>query len=146
MKLNISKNKGILFNQTLPVTYRQKVECCLTLENHGCLIQSEGWYSIDASWSYDQITNALRDWFPKPFAYIDSRRRMDKPSRFPDWLVVNCSGLKFSIVEAGFPTGETLQAFKGRSKVGLNESHLWLGKYFSRQMFQNTTNLSLFCK
>ena len=141
IKLNISKGRGKMFDEMLPTNPTQKTQFRLRLENHGCLIQNPDGYSINASWTYDQVTDALRAWFPKPFQHIESRQKSKAKSEYPDWQVVNCSGCRFTvIIEANFPTGETLRSFKGCAKAGTNESHLWLGKYSSRQMFQIIAN------
>ncbi|KIM52476.1 hypothetical protein SCLCIDRAFT_11869 [Scleroderma citrinum Foug A] len=119
--------RGKMFDEMLPTNPTQKTQFRLRLENHGCLIQNPDGYSINASWTYDQVTDALRAWFPKPFQHIESRQKSKAKSEYPDWQVVNCSGCRFTvIVEANFPTGETLRSFKGRAKAGTNESHLWL--------------------
>ena len=105
----------------------------LSMLNHGCRVEDiRDGLAVDASWTYEQVTDALQRWFPKPFERIDSRRRAKgKESPLPDWQVVRSSNRRFElVVEANFPTGETLQRFKGRSKAGPNDSHLWLGKYF----------------
>jgi len=148
INLNISKGRGKLFDEMLPINPTQKTQYRLRLANHGCLIQSPDGYSINPSWTYDQVTDALREWFSKPFQHIESRQKSKAKSEYPDWQVVGCSGCRFTvIVEANFPMGETLQSFKGRAKAGTNESHLWLGKYSSRQI-QNIANpfLSFFRK
>ena len=148
IKLNISKGRGKLFDEMLPINPTQKTQYRLRLANHGCLIQSPDGYSINPSWTYDQVTDALREWFSKPFQHIESRQKSKAKSKYPDWQVVGCSSCRFTvIVEANFPMGETLQSFKGRAKAGTNESHLWLGKYSSRQI-QNIANpfLSFFRK
>lgn len=129
-------SKGNLLDQKLPGGYRQKAEFLIILQNHGCLVRTQSHeigYSIDTSWCHEEVTKALRGWFPKVFAHIDSRRelssqqRKDKTIVQPDWQVLNCSqGHNFSVVRESFPTGQTLAAFKGRAKAGTTDSHLWL--------------------
>lgn len=129
-------SKGNLLDEKLPGGYRQKAEFLIILQNHGCLIRTQAHeigYLIDASWGHEEVTQALRGWFPKVFEHIDSRRELSNQQRKgkavhqPDWQVLNCSqGHNFSVVRENFPTGQTLSAFKGRAKAGTTDSHLWL--------------------
>ncbi|KAI6002532.1 hypothetical protein EDC04DRAFT_2611845 [Pisolithus marmoratus] len=118
-------SKGCLLDQMLPGGYRRKAEFLITLQNHGCLIQTqqhESRYLINMSWSYEEVTTALQGWFPK----VQSQK--DKAALQPDWQVLNCSqGYNFSVVWESFPTGQMLSTFKGHAKAGTSDSRLWLG-------------------
>ncbi|KAI5988900.1 hypothetical protein EDC04DRAFT_2912378 [Pisolithus marmoratus] len=76
---------------------------------------------------------ALRGWFPKVFAHINSQRELpsqswkDKAALQPDWQVLNCSqGYNFLVIWGSFPTGQMLSTFKGHAKAGTSDSRLWL--------------------
>ncbi|KAI6103996.1 hypothetical protein EDD16DRAFT_275643 [Pisolithus croceorrhizus] len=92
-------SKGNLLDEKLPGGYRQKAEFLIILQNHGCLIRTQAHeigYLIDASWGHEEVTQALRGWFPKVFEHIDSRRELSNQQRKgkavhqPDWTNAFC--------------------------------------------------------
>jgi len=88
------------------------------LKNWLCFLDS-GPYSVDSSWTHEQVTTQLKTWFPQVFEYLDkkpSTSLCDKPL----WRLLSKEGKTFSVIEIVRPCGSDLFINKGRQKAGVD--------------------------
>ncbi|KAN0094640.1 hypothetical protein V8E55_002927 [Tylopilus felleus] len=107
------------------------------MKNRGCFITASSpsnGIAINAAWTFAEVNDQVRQWFPQVFAYLDSVRTRTRTSSkslhhttatHPEWLVLVRSGSQFSLVEVTEPNGSTLFENKGRCKASVADSMLW---------------------
>ena len=101
------------------------------MKNHGCYINDVT--MIDSTWTYEQTSAKIAEWFPQVFRHIHNHG-LDQQSSMtgdilPWWRLLSKSGNNLSIVEAVYPTGADLLQNKGRDKAAIADSQLWFGMY-----------------
>ncbi|KAF8121483.1 hypothetical protein EV363DRAFT_1397676 [Boletus edulis] len=102
------------------------------MKNRGCYIDEVT--TVDSTWTYEQTSAKLAEWFPQVFGYI-RQHKLDcqisgRGNILPWWRLLSKSGFSLSVVEAMYPTGADLLQNKGRDKAGVGDSQLWFGTYY----------------
>lgn len=86
---------------------------------------------VDSTWTYDQTTAKLAEWFPQISKYIhDNELHLQTAANgkvVPWWRLLVKTGYQLGVVEAVYPTGADLLKNKGRDKAGVSDSQLWFG-------------------
>ncbi|KAL4063649.1 hypothetical protein V8B97DRAFT_2026287 [Scleroderma yunnanense] len=90
------------------------------LEDHGCYIQRL--IQITITWTHEEVTGQICNWFPQVFAYFDNRQEWSTTNNpQPDWQLLIPGG------SAVCPNGVVLAHFKGCQKASVADSNLWFG-------------------
>ncbi|KAG6373518.1 hypothetical protein JVT61DRAFT_6156 [Boletus reticuloceps] len=99
------------------------------MKNRGCYIDEVT--SVDSTWTYEQTSTKLAEWFPQVFEYIRHHQLNIQTSGWgnvlPWWRLLSKSGFSLNVVEAVYPTGADLLQNKGWDKAGVGDSQLWFG-------------------
>ena len=102
------------------------------MKNRGCYIDEI--MAVDGTWTYEQTTAKLAEWFPHVYKYVRDNdldlQTSEKGDILPWWRLLVKSGYTLNIVEAIHPTGADLLKNKGRDKAAVADSQLWFGTYF----------------
>ena len=116
------------------------------MKNRGCYIDEVT--IVDGTWTYEQTTAKLAQWFPRVATYVHGRKLDQVVSKdgniLPWWRLLSKSGYSLDVVEAAYPTGTDLVKNKGRDKAGINDSQLWFGTYLHISIIMIATDLGLF--
>ncbi|KAG5649376.1 hypothetical protein H0H81_004219, partial [Sphagnurus paluster] len=81
------------------------------------------------SWTHEEVDNALRELFPKAFAYLDSLETPGPDDEFyqvPKWMLCVPESRRLQLVPEFQPTGANLHFNKGTSRAGYRESRLFI--------------------
>lgn len=108
------------------------------MKNRDCLISasvSSDGIAVNSEWTFAQLNDQVRRWFPHVFIYLDSvqalkSRKSSHKSTHPhsDWGMLVRSASQFTVLEVSEPNGSTLFENKGRWRAGVADSVLWFGK------------------
>ncbi|KIJ91135.1 hypothetical protein K443DRAFT_115487 [Laccaria amethystina LaAM-08-1] len=102
----------------------------------GLAHQDDNGTELQMDWSYEEVNDAFREFFPEIFDYLDSKlddrsdSDEDAVAVLPAWLLCLPSktpkGRRLMIVPNFAPTGNTLYFNKGTSKAGYSESFIFI--------------------
>lgn len=85
------------------------------MKNRGCYIDEVT--IVDGTWTYEQTTAKLAQWFPRVATYVHGRKLDQVVSKdgniLPWWRLLSKSGYSLDVVEAAYPTGTDLVKNKG---------------------------------
>jgi alkylated DNA nucleotide flippase Atl1 len=102
------------------------------MKNRGCYIDEI--VTVDSTWTYEQITAKLAEWFPHVFKHVRDNgldlQISEKGDNLPWWRLLAKNGRTINVVEASHPTGADLLKNKGHNKASIANSHLWFSMYF----------------
>lgn len=79
--------------------------------------------ALDATWSHNEVSDALRGWFPILFQYFDTLPASDAPH----WLLCSKERQVLHVVPDLAPNGEKFTINKGTRKVNFNNNFIYLG-------------------
>ena len=107
---------------------KSKQEIPKLAESSLAKLDLDGGIIFSKTWTYDQVVNAMCEYLPEVFGYLDKLPETDTPH----WVL--CFRQQRTITLGSgvtFPTGQNLDFFKGTTRAAWSECIIWIGASMS---------------